>query len=273
MFGLVKEWVSINLASSFLKKYVWIPFAIHFVVYWSGSGLAALADRYFEKNDLLEKYKIQGDLLKRSGGFDWSKYYRNSLICLKNQLLVTIPTMILIVPIFREILLTNLGLIDWIESTAVKLSINDLWIWIVLSIIQLFMAYMLESACFYYVHRMLHRPWWYKRVHKIHHEWRAPVAVRALYSHPFEHFAGNVLPVIVIPCLLGMNIYLIYLWITIGTINSLVAHSGFKSITADSHDEHHKYFNCNYGLGEEGFDWFHSTRLIDKKRILQTDKN
>lgn len=37
---------------------------------------------------------------------------------------------------------------------------------------------------FYILHRLLHTKYLYKRIHKIHHEWKSPIAVISIYSHP-----------------------------------------------------------------------------------------
>ena len=35
--------------------------------------------------------------------------------------------------------------------------------------------------------RLLHHRLLYKHMHKIHHEWQAPIAMAANYAHPIEH--------------------------------------------------------------------------------------
>lgn len=39
--------------------------------------------------------------------------------------------------------------------------------------------------------RLLHHPKLYKKIHKKHHEWTAPIGVIALYCHPVEHVVGR----------------------------------------------------------------------------------
>ena len=48
----------------------------------------------------------------------------------------------------------------------------------------------------YAISRMLHHPFLYKRVHKQHHEWTAPIGIAALYSHPVEQLSVNSFQVI-----------------------------------------------------------------------------
>lgn len=48
----------------------------------------------------------------------------------------------------------------------------------------LLIAHQVFDIGFYLIHRLMHTKYLYKTIHKIHHEWKAPVGIIAIYAHP-----------------------------------------------------------------------------------------
>ncbi|EYC31917.1 hypothetical protein Y032_0003g1306 [Ancylostoma ceylanicum] len=61
---------------------------------------------------------------------------------------------------------------------------------------QVLFCIIIEEIGFYYSHRLFHHPKIYKYIHKIHHEWTAPVSITSIYCHPIEHAMSNLAPVL-----------------------------------------------------------------------------
>lgn len=105
----------------------------------------------------------------------------------------------------------------------------------------------------------------YTRIHKIHHEFRAPIAMAAIYAHPLEFLVSNLVSIEIGPRKHSMNTGLIFLvvchshllvnmaWFTIATVGTISHHSGYQrfwqigGLDPHFHDYHHYSFIWNFG--------------------------
>lgn len=99
--------------------------------------------------------------------------------------------------------------------------------------------------------RLLHHPCIYKYIHKVHHEWTAPISITAVYAHPIEHLMSNVFPVLMGPLVMGSHIATSWLWLSLAIANTLVSHCGYHLPllpSPEAHDYHHQmyvyYYSC-----------------------------
>ena len=113
---------------------------------------------------------------------------------------------------------------------------------------------------FFYSHYMLHHRWFYKSIHKMHHEFIDPYPLVAIYCTTTELIVSNIIPVVIGPLLTVMDGIHLYIWLLIITFDITLAHSGLLNIRIynDAHDKHHKYLDCNFGILNH-FDWLHGT--------------
>lgn len=119
----------------------------------------------------------------------------------------------------------------------------------------------LHDAWFYWTHRLLHRPAWFRAAHAVHHASRPPTAWAAMSFHPFEAISGAV----VIPALVfvvPIHVTMLALVLAIMTVMGVSNHMGWEMfpralvhsrwggwlITASHHQRHHDAYSCNYGL-------------------------
>lgn len=113
---------------------------------------------------------------------------------------------------------------------------------------------------FYWFHRWMHKQPIYSLVHKIHHYSTSPNPLTTLSVSPFESFVNGsfmVIFVMVVPTHASTMALIFPTTILMG----FYVHSGYEFfpgwwnkswatkwfITATFHDQHHKYFNYNFG--------------------------
>lgn len=118
-----------------------------------------------------------------------------------------------------------------------------------------------HDTWFYWTHRWMHQPKWFKRAHAVHHASRPPTAWAAMSFHPIEALTGAVvIPflVFVIPIHVGVLGGVLAIMTIMGITNHMgwemfpraLVHSrlGNWLITASHHQKHHEAYSCNYGL-------------------------
>jgi sterol desaturase/sphingolipid hydroxylase (fatty acid hydroxylase superfamily) len=119
-----------------------------------------------------------------------------------------------------------------------------------------------ESLYFYWIHRLLHVPFLYARVHALHHRNVNVGPWSGLSMHPIEHviFLGSVLIHFVVAAHpVHILFHLQYYALTAAT-----THTGFEGLVVKDrnrlrlgtfhHQMHHRYFECNYGSLEIPWD-------------------
>ena len=156
---------------------------------------------------------------------------------------------------------------------------SDNWIWFCLwfPLLQIW-----QSFHFYWWHRVLHIPFFYKLFHAVHHRNINPGPWSGFSMHPVEHilFMSSLLIHFVIPSHPLHVLYHLY-WLVLGTVST---HSGYEmiwfkgknllSVGSFFHHIHHRYFNCNYGNPEIPLDlWFGSYHDGSKEATNKLQEN
>lgn len=123
------------------------------------------------------------------------------------------------------------------------------------------LAIVLHDFYFYWTHRLLHLPFFFRFVHKRHHLSHQPTCFSALSFHPVEALIqAAIVPIIVL--LIPIHQLVLYVFIFYGVFVNILGHSGYEffplkfkkhpagaiSNTPVFHDIHHRFVNSNYGL-------------------------
>lgn len=118
-----------------------------------------------------------------------------------------------------------------------------------------------QDTCFYWSHRWMHRPKWFRIAHAVHHDSRPPTAWTAMSFHPVEAVTGAiVIPVLVF--LVPIHVAMLGVVLTVATVMGVTNHMGWEMfprwlvhsplgnwlITASHHERHHEEYRCNFGL-------------------------
>ncbi len=152
----------------------------------------------------------------------------------------------------------------WLMANGIAPTITpvDHPIWFVLSLILLPIW---SAFHFYWVHRLLHVPFLYKRVHSLHHR-NVNIGPWSGFSmHPAEHFLY--LSSLCIHWIVPSDPILVFFHVIYLGPGAAMTHAGYEDLLIKDkrrlalgtfyHQLHHRYYECNYGNQEMPWDrWF-----------------
>ncbi|CAL4178398.1 unnamed protein product [Meganyctiphanes norvegica] len=143
------------------------------------------------------------------------------------------------------------------------------WIWYAVSCP---LAFTWQDYLTYWMHRLMHVPWLYKRVHKVHHAYKQPTAFSVTAFHPVELICLQAIlwsPMFIFPLhwsvFVGILMYVYY--------HGLLDHSGinFKAQWWQPwqpdcifHDDHHHHTHYNFGVNIGTWDKIYGTQFKNK---------
>jgi len=219
--------------------YVYGTVAVTTIFYWVAAAGYIFID-LTGKPAFLAKYKIQP---QKNAPLSTEKLLKVVKHVLVNQVVLGIPAGMMSWPLYRNE--TDLRELPTLANTLLDILVciicHDIW--------------------FYYGHRMLHHRLIYKHIHKVHHEWTAPIAPAAVYAHPVEHVLTGQISVTNGILLMKSPLPTAWLWFCLISLQVMNDHSGYHfpmSFSPEFHDFHHLKFHTSYGwLGVT--DWLHGT--------------
>lgn len=117
-------------------------------------------------------------------------------------------------------------------------------------------AFILFTDCLiYWIHRGLHIPFLYKRLHKTHHLWKVPTPFASHAFNPVDGFLQSI-PYHIYVFLFPMHKYVFLFMFVFVNFWTVSIHDGdfrvpslLKTFVNGSahHTDHHLYYNYNYG--------------------------
>ncbi|KAF7100295.1 hypothetical protein CFC21_101827 [Triticum aestivum] len=140
------------------------------------------------------------------------------------------------------------------------------------TVAQLVVYLLVEDYLGYWIHRLLHTKWGYDNIHRVHHEYTAPIAFAAPYGHWSDVLILGA-PSLVGPSIVPCHITTLWLWLVIRQIEAVDTHSGFKFPFnptnyipfhggAEYHDYHHfvgEHSQSNFSSLFTFCDYLHGT--------------
>ena len=95
---------------------------------------------------------------------------------------------------------------------------------------QLLVYFVVEDFTNYWIHRFLHNKWGYEKIHRVHHEYTAPIGFAAPYAHWAEILILGI-PSFLGPAMVPGHMITFWMWIALRQIEAIETHCGYAWYT------------------------------------------
>jgi lathosterol oxidase len=174
--------------------------------------------------------------------FQHPKYLKNQVRLELRQSLTSIPVMTLLTVPWFVMELQGYSLLYW-DSSKYGMAYM---------VLQFPLFLLFTDMLIYLIHRWLHTPFAYKRLHKPHHKWIVPTPFASHAFHPLDGYLQSV-PYHVFPFVFPLQkvayvvlFIIINVWTVMIHDGEYIANNPIVNGSA-CHTIHHLYFNYNYG--------------------------
>jgi lathosterol oxidase len=133
------------------------------------------------------------------------------------------------------------------------------------------------DLCIYWIHRYLHHPLIYKRLHKPHHKWIMPTPYASHAFHPLDGFSQS-LPYHIFPFIFPLQKMAYVVLFVFVNFWSILIHDGEYMTNnpivngAACHSLHHSRFEVNYGQFFTAFDRLGGTYRMPEAWMFEREK-
>ncbi|KAJ8443786.1 hypothetical protein Cgig2_017267 [Carnegiea gigantea] len=125
--------------------------------------------------------------------------------------------------------------------------------------VQLAIYFIIEDYTNYWIHRWLHCKWGYENIHRVHHEYTAPMG----FTSPYAHWAEVLIlgfPAFLGPAIVPGHMVTFWLWFVLRNIEAIETHCGYdfpwtptKYIPFYGGAEYHDYHHFVGGQSQSNF--------------------